>query len=261
LALLRRREERSMRLLMINNDKGEADWLAARLEPAGFVVQWSASLASAVEDGIANSTAAILLVDGSNETALPSAVRAIRSAGTEVPLLVVATSNDWRTKVDCLDQGADDVILKPVRSEEIGARLRALVRRSAGLPTDRIQIGPLDLDLKSRCAWLRGNCLDLTRGEFRLLRLLMLNPDRTVSHETILELLAGRGGRPSMNAVEVQIARLRRKLDEGQIRTIRGVGYRFVAGSVISIVAEREPCRAACPTGNDLQLDNSALMI
>jgi DNA-binding response OmpR family regulator len=241
--------------------------LATRLEPAGFVVQWTASLALAVEGGVGNSTAAILLFDGSIVTALPSAVRAIRSAGVGVPLLVVATNNDWRTKVDCLDQGADDVILKPVRSEEIGARLRALVRRSAGQPTDRIQIGPVDLDLKACCAWLRGNCLDLTRGEFRLLRLLMLNPDRTVSHDTILDLLAGRRGRPSMNAVEVQIARLRRKLDEGQIRTIRGVGYRFVAGNRTSTCALREPCRAAsgqpcnCPTGDEAERDISAMMI
>ena len=79
-----------------------------------------------------------------------------------------------------------------------------------------------------RCAWLRGKCLDLTRGEFRLLRLLMLNPDRTISHEAILEQMARQGARPSTNAVEVQVARLRRKLDEGQIRTIRGIGYRFL---------------------------------
>jgi DNA-binding response OmpR family regulator len=256
-----------MRLLMITEDRGEADWLTARLAPAGFVVQWSASPASALDAGITGSAAAILLVDGSNGSALPSAVRAIRGGGAVVPLLVVATSDDWRTKVDCLDEGADDVIPKPVRSEEIGARLRAIVRRSAGQPSDRIQIGPVDLDLKARCAWLRGKCLDLTRGEFRLLRLFMLNADRTASHESILDQLARQGVRPSMNAVEVQVARLRRKLDEGQIRTIRGVGYRFVADIKPSIVAEREPCRAAsgrpcnCPTTNDAELNDSALMI
>lgn len=234
-----------MRLLLITEDRSEADWLTARLAPAGFDVQWSSLPASAADAGIASSVAAILLVDSSNGSALPSSIRAIRDCGAAVPLLVVATSDDWRTKVDCLDEGADDVILKPVRSEEIGARLRAIVRRSAGQPTDRILIGDVDLDLKARCAWLRGACLDLTRGEFRLLRLLMLNPDRTVNHEAIAKQLTRNGIRPSMNAVEVQVARLRRKLDEGQIRTVRGMGYRFVADNKPIMIAEREPCRAS----------------
>lgn len=256
-----------MRLLLITEDGSEATWLTARLAPVGFVVQWSASLTSALDDGLTGSTAAILLVGGANSSALPYAVRTIRGGGAEAPLLVVATSDDWRTKVDCLDEGADDVILKPVRSEEIGARLRAIVRRSAGQPTDRILIGNVDLDLKARCAWLGGACLDLTRGEFRLLRLLMLSPDRTVSHETIAELLTRNGVRPSMNAVEVQVARLRRKLDAGQIRTVRGMGYRFVAASVLNTSARREPCRSKsgqtcnCPAANDVELNDSALMI
>jgi two-component system, OmpR family, response regulator len=256
-----------MQLLMVNEDKSDADWLAARLSPAGFVVQWHASVSLALDAGRINGAAAILLIDGTKGLELASSVRSIRSARVDAPLLVLATSDDWRAKVDCLDEGADDVILKPVRSEEIGARLRAIIRRSAGRSTDRIQIGPIDLDLKARCAWLKGKCLDLTRGEFRLLRLLMLNHGRTVSHVAILEQLARQNVWPSINAVEVQVARLRRKLDEGQIRTMRGVGYRFVVDNVPPTVVEREPCRAASdlpcnyPAANDVELDDGALMI
>ncbi len=234
-----------MQLLMFNEDKSDAECFATQLISVGFTVEWHISLSLALDSGRIDSATAILLVDDPNGSTLSTRVRSIRRAGLKSPLLVLAKSADWRAKVNCLDEGADDVILKPVRIEEICARLRAIVRRSAGRPNDRIQIGPIDLDLKARCAWHKGVCLGLTQGEFRLLRLLMLNPDRTVSLKQILDQLARHDTRPSKNAAEVQVARLRRKLDKGRILTIRNLGYRFVAGKMPSAVAEREPCRAA----------------
>jgi len=236
-----------MRILVIAAERDQSDWLCDRLAGSGIVVRQSVSADQAVADRQTEGAAAVLFDSGLAIAQAVPAVRRLRQAGVAQPLIVLSGGGDWRDKVECLDAGADDFLLKPVRSEEIAARMRAIIRRGAGQPTDRIQVGAIDLDLKARCAWLSGKCLNLTRNEFRLLRLFVLYPERVVSHAELLDQLNPGGARPTANAAEVQIARLRRKIGAGLVTTIRGVGYRLqVPPDEPGTAPEREPCRNGC---------------
>ena len=231
-----------MRLLLIDKDREQSGWLADRLAGNGFAARLALSPEQAVANRMAEGAAVVVLDHGLSPGPANPAVRALRQNGIDQPLIVLSARDDWRDKIDCLDAGADDFVLKPVRSEEIAARLRAIIRRSAGQSSDRIQLGGLDLDLKSRCAWLDGKCLNLTRNEFRLLRLFMLYPERILGHNDVLDQLNPGGARPSANAAEVLIGRLRRKIGPGLISTVRGVGYRFDASNRKAEPVDCEPC-------------------
>ena len=169
-----------------------------------------------------------------------------------MPLIVLSAAGDWRAKVECLDAGADDYLVKPVRSEEVAARVRAVVRRALGNTTNRFMVGDFVFDLSSKCAWLGERCLDLTSTEFRLLRLFLMRPEDVHSHEEIHEALHRGGSHCSPNAVEVQIARLRRKIGKAMIQTVRGMGYRY-AGEIESPTSSQatlEPCLVAPSNGS-----------
>jgi len=153
------------------------------------------------------------------------AVRHLRAGGLNQPLIVLSDWANWRERVDCLDAGADDYLIKPVRSEEVAARLRAIIRRSAGIASDCLIAGEISLDLKSRVATLRGERLILSRNEFRLLQALMLKAGKLLSHAEIHELLYARAPDRTLNAIEVHVARLRRKIGKEHIVTVRGIGY------------------------------------
>lgn len=236
-----------MILLLIEADPLSGTRLADGMAKAGFVPRRAASFQHALREGWVDEAGAILFDAGLTDGQAGPTVRSLRSAGTDHPLIVLSARGDWREKVDCLDAGADDYLQKPVRSEEIAARFRVILRRCAGSATDRVVSGDVVLDLKARCAWRQDQCLDLTRSEFRLLRLFMLTPARTVSAREIWQELHPTKAEYSANAVEVQVARLRQKVGRERIRTIRGAGYRmiFEAPAAPDGIAVLEPCRTA----------------
>ena len=217
-----------MRLLLIEHDTETAGWLAPRLDSLGFRTATVCDAQGALRDSLRESAAAVLIAIGNDSVGPCNSTTALRSAGLTVPVVIVSTRSDWRETVASLDAGADDFIVMPARSEEIAARLRAVIRRSRGLDCDRLRSGEFELDLNARCAWLRGQCLDLTRNEFIVLRLLLLNSGKVVSHDTLRAELSPRNNRISLNAIEVQIARLRKKIGTRPIRTVRSFGYRYV---------------------------------
>lgn len=218
-----------MILLLIEADPLTGTRLAESMGKAGFIPKRASSFQHALREGWLDEAAVILFDAGLTEGQAGPVVRSLRSAGTDQPLIVLSGRGDWQEKVECLDSGADDYLQKPVRSEEIAARLRVIIRRCAGSATDRVISGDLVLDLKARCAWRQGTCLDLTRSEFRLLRLFMLTPSRTVSAREIWHELHPGKAEYSANAVEVQVARLRQKVGRDRIRTLRGAGYRMLS--------------------------------
>lgn len=234
-----------MRVLLIDDNLDQAVRLSDRLRQSGFVPRHASSPGDAVARDMAQGTAAVLLDRGLDPALASPVVHSLRQAGIDQPLIVLAARDNWRDRLECLDAGADDFLVKPVRSEVIAARLRAIIRRSAGAPTDRIRLGGFDLDLKARCAWLHGQCLNLTPNEFRLLRQFMLNPGSVIAHADLIDQSPPRGARPSTNAVEVLIGRLRRKIGASRITTVRGVGYRFDAGDDDTPLMERESCKKA----------------
>lgn len=236
-----------MQVLVIEAEQGASGHLAARLDKSGF----SASRTVSVRDQFASKAltpAAALVLDlGLDERSAIELTSGLRNVGYEQPLIVLSARGDWRDKVDVLDAGADDYLCKPVRSEEIAARLFALIRRSSGKVSSRFRVGDIELDLRARCAWRDGECLNLTRNEFRLLCLFMLGADRTMSQREIQDNLYPDPGKRSVNALEVLIARLRRKVGHERIVTVRGIGYRFspAAGRQSPRSSAGKPCKAA----------------
>ena len=233
-----------MRLLLVECDEGASSWLAPRLGGAGFRLDITCRLDRAIESGQAKDAAAILVEMGEKCPDGRIIAEMVRNAGIAGPLVLLSGRSDWRETVASLDAGADDYITKPVRSEEVTSRLRVAIRRSKGNTRDQGQFGRFKLDPNARCAWLDGRCLDLTRNEYRLLRLFLLQQGALVSAEEIRsELNAGKQD-VSHNAIEVQIARLRKKLGADMIRTVRNMGYRIdqAAPEGLESATCMEPC-------------------
>ena len=144
---------------------------------------------------------------------------------TACPLIVVSARDDTMSKVSALDLGADDYLGKPFDTAELLARVRALIRRSAGRANPTLESGPLRLDPAALTASWKGRPLDLTRREFALLRVLMEQRGRPMARDAIQRHLYGWDADVASNAVDVHVHQLRRKLEPGIIRTVRGLGY------------------------------------
>ncbi len=218
-----------MQLLLIENEHNAAGWLADRLPGTGFTAVRARSLDHALCDGAEINVSAVVVDLGSYARHGYDSVRALRDSGIDQPLMILSSQSDWRDRVECLDAGADDYLVKPVRAEEVTARLRAIIRRFAGRASNRLVSGDIEIDLKAKWATLAGQPLDLTRNELRLLRLFLMRPDAIMSHQQLAEMLYEDAQERSLNTIEVQIARLRRKIGKQRIRTIRSIGYRFAA--------------------------------
>lgn len=241
-----------MHLLVIDQSNLRGNLLATRLGEAGFRPNVVRTLTDAFASPSRDTVRAVLVDQGRQCGPAADLVRPMREHGFAQPLIVLSDRDDWREKVECLDAGADDFLVKPLRSEEVAARLRAVIRRSAGIASNRIYQYGIDLDLKQQCAWKGGDCLGLSRNEFRLLRLFVLSQGRPVTREDIRGALWGNAFTVTENAIEVQVARLRRKLGEGSIKTLRGLGYSLMdPKSEQAPLPERSQCRKGdCSTGD-----------
>lgn len=158
-------------------------------------------------------------------------IRSLRSEGMAYPVLVLTARGNWQDKVEALQLGADDYVVKPFQFEELEARLNALLRRAAGFTQPRIEVGSFSLDMNRRQAFVEDQLLALTAYEFRVLEYLMLHHKQTVSKEKLLVLLYGPDEERDGNVIEVLVGRLRRKLEAASginpITTVRGRGYLF----------------------------------
>jgi two-component system OmpR family response regulator len=151
-----------------------------------------------------------------------------RRDGRKMPVLILTARYRWSDKVQGIDAGADDYVAKPFHIEEVLARVRALVRRSAGHATNEIECGPVRLDTKSGRVTVSGNPVKLTSHEFKVLEYLMLHRDRVVSRTELIEHLYDQDFDRDSNTIEVFIGRLRKKVEGDLIETVRGLGYRIV---------------------------------
>jgi DNA-binding response OmpR family regulator len=214
-----------MRILLAEDDPLLGDGLRAGLRQRGFQVDW-------VRDGVAAErelrsgvyAAAVLdlglpLRDGIDVLA------AVRRAGLALPVLVLTARDAVSDRVQGLDLGADDYVVKPVDLQELAARLRALVRRAHGQPREQLVAQGVVLDPAARTVTRAGVPVALSAREFDLLTALMLNAGRVLSREQLEQHLYGWGQEVDSNAVEVHVHHLRRKLGAGLIQTVRGIGY------------------------------------
>ncbi|EKS31219.1 response regulator transcription factor [Afipia felis] len=154
-----------------------------------------------------------------------SVLRRLRDAGIATPILILTARDGWREKVEGINAGADDYLVKPFQMEELLARLGAITRRAAGHASPVIKAGELEVDTRARVAMLSGHQLALSAMEYRLLAYLLIHRGQTMSQGELLEHLHDGDTDRDGNAVEALVARLRKKLGFPLIETHRGRGY------------------------------------
>ena len=222
-----------MRLMIVEDDGLLGDALAQGLRQRGHAVDWfrNGALADAALSG-APFDAVVLdlgLPGGDGMTWL----RRWREAGQKMPLLVLTARDGVDQRIEGLDAGADDYLVKPITIDELAARLRALVRRTAGHAQAVWQHGALEYDPASKIVHWRGEQVDLTGRELALLEVFLSQSQRVLSKAYLLEKLYDwSGSEPEGNSLEVHIHHLRRKIDPGIVRTVRGLGYALGSGEV-----------------------------
>jgi DNA-binding response OmpR family regulator len=148
-----------------------------------------------------------------------------RQNGRSTPVLILTARGSWAERVDGIDAGADDYLPKPFRMEELLARLRSIVRRSAGHAASVVSAGDVTLDERQMKIFVRGVPVSLSPLEYRLAAYLLLHRGRVVSQQELSESIYGQGDAHDSNAIEVLIGRVRRKLGAELIETRRGFGY------------------------------------
>ena len=223
-----------MRVLVVEDEKKLAGLLARGLREEGY----AADIAGRGEEALwmANAVAydAILL-----DVMLPgldgfATCRRLRERGVWSPVLMLTARDAVADRIEGLDAGADDYLVKPFDIDELKARVRALLRRASPdghgvAPGEALEFGELKLDADRHGVQVDGRFVELTRTEYQLLELLMLNPRRVLPHSLIYDRVWGYDFGPTSNALRVYIGYLRRKLEEAgstsEIHTVRGVGY------------------------------------
>lgn len=154
-----------------------------------------------------------------------SVLQRLRSAGNEVPVLILTSRDTWREKVTGLRAGADDYLAKPFEFEELLARLEALIRRASGHSSPILTCGDVVLDTNGARVTVNGNPVDLTALEYRTLEYLMQHPDKVISKTELTEHIYDQDFDRDSNVIEVLINRLRGKISTELIKTRRGLGY------------------------------------
>ena len=151
-----------------------------------------------------------------------------RADERKMPVLILTARDQWSEKVAGFDAGADDYLTKPFHTEELLARLRALLRRAAGHTTDTIEIGDLMVDNRAARAFVNGMGIKLTSHEFRLLAYMAAHKGRVISRTEMVEHIYDQDFDRDSNTIEVFIGRLRKKIGTDRIETVRGLGYRLI---------------------------------
>jgi two-component system, OmpR family, response regulator QseB len=220
-----------MRLLLIEDDPMIGEAIRAGLKREGFAVDWVRD-ARAAEGVLGREPFELVLLD----LGLPgrdglSLLKAQREAGLTLPVLIITARDAVSDRVQGLDAGADDYLIKPFDLEELGARIRALLRRRAGRSSALLEHRGVTLDPATHEVRRGGQDVALSPREFALLQLLIERPGTILSRAQLEERLYGWGEEVESNAVEVHIHGLRKKLGADFILTVRGVGYRVRPGA------------------------------
>ena len=220
-----------MRLLVVDDDRGLRDVLRRALTLSGYEVVLAENGADALSEVTTAIPDAVVLDVGLPDIDGLEVCRLLRREGNRVPVLMLTARDAVSDRIDGLDAGADDYLVKPFDIDELKARLRALLRRagSEGDADGGLSFGELKLDPSRHGVVVSGTFVELTRTEYQLLELLMLNPRRVLPHSLIYDRVWGYDFGPTSNALRVYVGYLRRKLEDAGsrplIHTVRGVGY------------------------------------
>ena len=220
-----------MRAIVIEDDIDIQQQIIERLKTEGFAVD----AADNGDDGlylVQEYPADVAIVDlGLPKMSGLEMIRKVREQGIKIPILILTARGRWQDKVEGLDAGADDYLVKPIHHEEMMASIRVLIRRASGWSDSRIVCSPVSLDTATQRTYVDERELDLTAYEYKVLEYLMLHAGEVISKTVLTEHLYDDESDNDSNVIEVFIRRLRQKLDPDEslkpIETLRGRGYRF----------------------------------
>jgi two-component system OmpR family response regulator len=214
-----------MRVLVVEDDPDLGRQLTEALSQAGYAVDLAPDGEEGHFLGETEPYDAAVLDLGLPKMDGISVLESWRRNGKMMPVLILTARDRWSDKVQGFDAGADDYVAKPFHMEEVLARIRALLRRSAGHATNELTCGPVTLDTRSSRVSVNGNPVRLTSHEYRLLAYLMHHGGRVVSRTELVEHLYDQDFDRDSNTIEVFVGRLRKKLGIDVIQTVRGLGY------------------------------------
>jgi len=217
-----------MRVLVVEDDQNLNRQIKEALTEAGYAVDVAFDGEEGHFLGDTEPYDAVVLDIGLPQMDGLSVLEEWRRAGKSMPVLLLTARDRWSDKVQGIDAGADDYVAKPFHMEEILARIRALVRRAAGHASNEITAGSVRLDVKAGKVTVDGQSVKLTSHELRLLSYLMHHKGEVVSRTELTEHLYDQDFDRDSNTIEVFVGRLRKKLPEECIQTVRGLGYQIL---------------------------------
>jgi two-component system, OmpR family, response regulator len=216
-----------MRILIAEDDQVLADALLRSLRTSGAAVDHVANGSQADTALMTHDEFDLLILDLGPSLHGIEILKRLRARGSQLPVLVLTAADSVEERVKGLDHGADDYMAKPFSLQELEARVRALTRRGMGATSNTIRHGPLVYDQAGRVATIDGKMIELSARELGLLEVLLQRAGRLVSKDQLVDRLCEWGEEVSLNAIEVYIHRLRKKIEKGPVRiaTVRGLGY------------------------------------
>ena len=214
-----------MRVLIVEDEPNLGQQLKATLEGAGYAIDLATDGEEGHFMGSTENYDAIILALGLPEIDGRTVLDRWRKEGRTAPVLVLTARDSWSDKVAGLDAGADDYVAKPFQSEELIARLRALIRRAAGNASAELTAGDVRLDTRSGKVTLAGEPVKMTAQEYKLLSYLLHHKGKVVSRTELIEHIYYQDFDRDSNTIEVFVTRIRKKLGQDVITTIRGLGY------------------------------------
>lgn len=220
-----------MRLLIVEDEVELRHQLQERFTQEGYAVDVAADGSEGLYLGTEYPFDVAVVDVGLPKLSGIEMLQQLRAAGKTFPVLILTARGRWQDKVEGLDAGADDYLVKPFHIEELAARIKALVRRSAGVAQPLLVFGPITLNTVTQEVRLNGEGLELTAFEYKVLEYLMLNAGQVISKSVLTDHIYAQDYDRDSNVIEVFVGRLRRKLDPDNrlqpIETLRGRGYRF----------------------------------
>ncbi len=220
-----------MRLLVIEDDEALRGSLCKQLADSGFGVEQAADGREGLYFALEYPVDLAIVDLGLPEMSGIEVIREVRDKGKTYPILILTARDRWQDKVDGLDAGADDYVVKPFHFEEVSARVNALLRRSGGWASSVLSAGPVTLDTSRQELKVNDAEVELTSYEYRIIEHLMMRAGEVISKTELTDRLYDQDFERDSNVIEVFIGRLRKKLDPDNslkpIETLRGRGYRF----------------------------------
>ncbi len=217
-----------MRVLVAEDDPDLSRRLKEGLDAEGYAVDLATNGEDALFMGETEPYDVIVLDLGLPKLDGAKVLSAWRREGLKTPVLILTARDQWTDKVSAFDAGADDYLTKPFHTEELLARLRALLRRSAGASTSTLVVGALEVDTRAAQAKVSGQTVRLTAQEFRVLRYLAHHVGEVISRSELTEHVYDQDFDRDSNTIEVFVGRLRKKIGAERIQTLRGLGYRLI---------------------------------